>query len=145
MSKVCEYQGYYIDYDEETGEEDVLKCNLFTDEGEWNEYCYCDEEERNNCMLYKYSKYIEEKDKEIEKLRKLLRHHQYAEEIKFKEILTRNETIEKKDKENERLHSIIKEVREYIEKYVEDEYDYNGLRYINDEKRHVLEILDKEK
>ena len=30
---------------------------------------------------------------------------------------------------------------EYIEKYVVDEYDYNGLRYINDEKRHVLEIL----
>ena len=73
MSKVCEYQGYYIDYDEETGEEDVLKCMLFTNEGVWDEYCYCDEEERNNCMLYKYSKYIEEKEQEIERLHSIIK------------------------------------------------------------------------
>lgn len=47
------------------------------------------------------------------------------------------------EKELQQKENIIKEVREYIEKYVEDEYDYNGLRYINEEKIHVLEILDK--
>ena len=106
MSKVCEYQGYYLDYDEETGEKDVLKCQLFTDEGEWNEYCYCDEEERNNCILYKYSKYIEEKNKEIERLNNIIElanyyidkymYENYAycgSEDRLKQILSGNEFI----------------------------------------------------
>ena len=73
MNKVCEYQGYYIDYDDEELEQDVLKCMLFTNEGIWDEYCYCDEEERNNCMLYKYSKYIEEKNQKIIELEETIR------------------------------------------------------------------------
>lgn len=68
MNRACEYQGYYLDCDDEFGEQDVLKCKLFTNEGIWDEYCYCDEKERDDCMLYKYSKFIEAKDKEIERL-----------------------------------------------------------------------------
>ena len=119
MSKVCEYQGYYIDYDEETGEEDVLKCQLFTDEGEWNEYCYCDEEERNNCMLYKYSKYIEEKGKEIERLNNII--DECAEDI-LKELEKRaikenkeydKDKLEKYYKLNQKLKELEKEYNDY--------------------------------
>lgn len=60
-----------------------------------------------------------------------------------------------KDKEIERLHSIIKEVREYIEKYlkehiIEDQpdeqsifYDEKGY-YIPNAKEQLLDILEKE-
>ena len=53
------------------------------------------------------------------------------------------EITEEKDKEIERLHSIIKEVREYIEELSEDTEDYIGAI---DRRRKVelLEILDKE-
>ena len=47
--------------------------------------------------------------------------------------------------EIERLNNIIKEVREYIEENIEDEYKYDGLLYKNEDKEKLLEILDKEK
>lgn len=57
------------------------------------------------------------------------------------------ELIKQQDKEIERLHSIIKEVREYIEnnkQYAElEDYGKNGEYYIDE--IGLLEILDKEK
>lgn len=49
-----------------------------------------------------------------------------------------NELDDKKDKEITRLHSIIKEVREYIEK----NYPTSTINY-QDDKYKLLEILDK--
>ena len=57
---------------------------------------------------------------------------------------------EKQDKENERLHSIIKEVREYIEEKVWDyddgvkKWTEEGLVPNDDFRKELLEILDKE-
>lgn len=71
---VCEYQGQYLDWDDdEHQEEDVIKCTLFTNEGIWDEYCYCDEEEAKECKLKSFVTLIEEKNiveksKEIERL-----------------------------------------------------------------------------
>lgn len=61
--------------------------------------------------------------------------------------------IEYLEEENERLHSIIKEVREYIETLQINEYDGNSYWIghkdsedlsIEDTKEELLEILDKE-
>lgn len=69
--KCCEYQGYYLDWDDDAQEEqDVIKCILFTDKGIWDEYCYCDEEEAKECKLKRFVPLIEGKDKEIERLNK---------------------------------------------------------------------------
>lgn len=49
--------------------------------------------------------------------------------------------------EIERLNNIINKAIEYIETQIEDDYDYFGLRYHNDEKDKLLDILkgdDKE-
>lgn len=72
MKPICEYQGQFLEWDDDIGENETLKCTFFTDEGEWDEYCYCNEEERDDCKLYKYSKYIKEKDKEIDRLNNIL-------------------------------------------------------------------------
>lgn len=47
-------------------------------------------------------------------------------------------------KENERLHSIIKEVREYIENNKEKQYGFNYEYELNEnEIKELLQILDK--
>lgn len=65
MKKNCEYQGHYLDWDDDIQEEvDVFKCKAFTDKGVWdNVECYCTPEERDNCMLYKYLKMKDEENK----------------------------------------------------------------------------------
>ena len=50
-----------------------------------------------------------------------------------------------KDKEIERLHSIIKEVREYIENKNEKQYGFNYEYELNEnEIKELLQIIDKE-
>ena len=50
-----------------------------------------------------------------------------------------------KDKEIERLHSIIKEVREYIENKKEKQYGFNYEYELNEnEIKELLQIIDKE-
>lgn len=71
---------------------------------------------------------------EIERLKELC--DKYEEEHK-----TTFETWQKDIKENKKLHSIIKEVREYIEEKVGDEI--HDMMYIIDVSE-VLDILDKE-
>ena len=52
---------------------------------------------------------------------------------------------DKKEQENKRLHSIIKEVRKYIEKYEFELYFKNGKRIFKSEVLNdILEILDKD-
>ena len=53
MKKVCEYQGYYIDHEEDYGDVDVIKCRLFTNQGIWDAYCD-EEQECEECMLYRF-------------------------------------------------------------------------------------------
>jgi hypothetical protein len=49
----CEFKGAYLDYDEDYGEMDVLKCTLFTHQGIWD--AYCDEDQKcEDCMLYRF-------------------------------------------------------------------------------------------
>ena len=54
----------------------------------------------------------------------------------------------KAELETEKLHSIIKEVREWVEKHIE-KYEKNGIQIIDwdtfSDPRKLLEILDKEK
>lgn len=57
--------------------------------------------------------------------------------FKEKDQILTQRLIMKQEEEIERLHSIIKEVREYIE----DLYD---VRFTDKDKRKILEILDKE-
>ena len=74
---------------------------------------------------------LEEKDKEIERLK---------EELKYTvPVVEHNKIITKHIKEKEQLHSIIKEVREYIKE--NEDYFYN---YPLVSREHLLEILDKE-
>ena len=57
----CEYQRCDKQWDDDEQEEiQVLRCNLFAEEGSWEEYCDCDEQEAKECMLYKYKKLKEE-------------------------------------------------------------------------------------
>ena len=53
--------------------------------------------------------------------------------------------LELKDKEIERLHSIIKEVREYIDKFIKANYEDIFNQEQKDYMIKILEILDKEK
>lgn len=64
-------------------------------------------------------------------------------EISEESLMWIDERYNKLREENKRLHSIIKEVREYIEELSEDTEDYIGAI---DRRRKVelLEILDKE-
>ena len=49
----CKFKGQYIDYEEEYGDVDVIKCTLFTNQGIWD--AYCDEEQKcDECMLYRF-------------------------------------------------------------------------------------------
>ena len=66
-----------------------------------------------------------------------------TEKVEYEDLLKnyyeKMEIIEEQDKEIERLHSIIKEVREYIEHNIVDYItNYDDLR------EKLLEILDKE-
>jgi hypothetical protein len=76
-----------------------------------------------------------------------------TEKVEYEDLLKnyyeKMEIIEEQDKEIERLHSIIKEVREYIE----EKYDYilGDDTFLDHDERierkqidHILEILDKE-
>jgi ERCC4-related helicase len=84
--------------------------------------------------LNSHNQELEGKDKEIERLTELC--NKYEEEHK-----TTFETWQKDIKENELLHSIIKEVREYIQ----DRYDGEVLTHTfdKDNVKELLEILDK--
>jgi archaellum component FlaC len=65
--------------------------------------------------------------------------------IIFKDSPDILEPLNEIDKENKRLHSIIEEVREYIEsfkKIYEGHYPYIDTRHLDLNK--ILEILDKE-
>ena len=124
--KCCEYQGKYLDWDDDAQEEqDVIKCTLFTDKGIWDEYCYCDEEEAKECKLKRFVPLIEEKDKEIERLK---------EEIKeWKHNATRI------NEDNNKLHSIIKEAKDYNEHLIRD-----AKYHLNDgHLKKMKKILDK--
>ena len=84
---------------------------------------------------------LEEANKEIERLKELC--DKYEEEHN-----TTFETWQKDIKENKLLHSIIKEVREYIAHYVDNEYrngrdDELYLELNEKELKELLEILDK--
>jgi cobalamin-dependent methionine synthase I len=92
-------------------------------------------------LIKQLEEVIVDKHKEIEKLTELC--NKYEEEHK-----TTFETWQKDIKENELLHSIIKEVREYIE----TKYDYllgddtfldHDERIDRKQTKHILEILDK--
>lgn len=61
-------------------------------------------------------------------------------------VISDSKTTRNLLKENERLHSIIKEVREYIEKELKSgrSKDNQWLMGCYDEDKHILEILDKD-
>ena len=61
-------------------------------------------------------------------------------EIDLKGIIELDKVLIEKDKEIERLHSIIKEVREYIE----NEWNCNFSEICKKQPQKILEILDKE-
>lgn len=84
-----------------------------------------------------FLKYLEGKDKEIERLNE---HINFIEPL-WKECIDENENL---TNENEKLHSIIKEVREEIIKDRKKNYDDLGKKtfYCNKTDK-LLEILDK--
>lgn len=61
IEKDCEYKGQYLEYDDEDGEYDVIKCSLFYNNEVYDDG-YCDSDtDKENCILYKYIKKVVEK------------------------------------------------------------------------------------
>jgi hypothetical protein len=87
-----------------------------------------------------------DKDKEIERLKEeymiLQNASDEVEEEKDKEIERQKEIIRQLDIKNLELTTIIKEVRECINRYAIENEDYSKI--YNDEEKELLEILDKE-
>lgn len=61
ITKPCEYKIQTLEYDEDCGEDDVIKCALFNSYGV-SDYGYCDgDTDKEYCNLYQYIKKVVEK------------------------------------------------------------------------------------